>query len=315
MSVFAGLVLSIVLLAGAARADDATAQRVEDLKHRGNQAMMDLNYAEALAAYQAAIALTPGDAVLYYNLGRAHQAREDYPAALDALDTFELRASPELRGRVPKLAELIADVRAKVATLAITCTANVADGTVMIGERSVLTGCTPSAKQVRISVPARRATVDVRLVADGYQAQNAHIVVDGGTTTNVTLAVLARSTSGLLVVHALPAESRITVDGVDQGNPPLELPLAAGPHALDVRADHHEAKHFSVVIEAGRTKDIPVTLQRSAPITSKWWFWTGVGIVAVGVGVTIWYLVAQPESSASKGTIDPGQVSAPLVRF
>jgi hypothetical protein len=38
-------------------------------------------------------------------------------------------------------------------------------------------------------------------------------------------------------------------------------------------------------------------------------------VVAVGVGITLWYLVAQPESDASSGTIAPGQVSAPLVRF
>jgi hypothetical protein len=35
----------------------------------------------------------------------------------------------------------------------------------------------------------------------------------------------------------------------------------------------------------------------------------------VGVGVGVWYLIAQPESSASRGTIAPGQVSSPLVTF
>ena len=59
-----------------------------------------------------------------------------------------------------------------------------------------------------------------------------------------------------------------------------------------------------------------VVEQKHPPgLTSKWWFWTGVGLFATGVGVTLWYLVAQPESDAGTGSISPGQVSAPLLRF
>src|SRR5438045_1674555 len=53
-----------LMLSGLARpvmADESAAGRVEELKKRGNQAMMDLNYADALEAYKAAIAIAPDD--------------------------------------------------------------------------------------------------------------------------------------------------------------------------------------------------------------------------------------------------------------
>jgi hypothetical protein len=309
-------VLALSLVPSRARADEGASERVEELKKRGNQAMLDLNYGEALDAYAAALAIAPGDATLYYNLGRAHQAREDYPAALDALDNFGQKASPEVKARVPKLEQLVADVRSRVGTLTVRCSAEVADANVSVGEKTSMKGCSSTPKQVRISVPARRAVVEVRLAAESYQGQSVRVAVEGGgPPVSVSLMVLPNASSGTLLVRASPPDARISVDGVERGNPPLEVPLPAGAHTVDVRADRHDSAHVPVVVEAGRTKDVSLDLQRSAPITSKWWFWTGVGVVAVGIGVTVWYLVAQPEKDASSGTIPPGQVSAPLLRF
>jgi hypothetical protein len=311
-----GLALAVVLAPSPAFADETSVQRVEDLKKRGNQAMLDLNYSDALEAYMAAIAIAPDDATLYYNLGRAHQAREDYPAALDALDHFERKATPEVKARVPKLEQLIADVRSRVGTLTVICSAEVTDATVSIGDKTTIKGCATTPKTVRVGLPSRTAVVDVRLSAERYQSQSIRVAVEGGgPPVTVSLSVLAKASSGTLLVRATPLDARISIDGIERGNPPLEVPLPAGAHTLDVRADRHDSSHVPVVVEAGRTKDIAIDLQRTAPITTKWWFWTGVGVLAVGVGVTIWYLVAQPEKEASNGTIAPGQVSAPLVRF
>jgi hypothetical protein len=308
--------LAAVLVVRPAFADDNASQRVEELRKRGNQAMLDLNYGEALDAYTAAIAIAPNDATLYYNLGRAHQAREDYPAALDALERFAQKAAPEVKARVATLDQLIADVRSRVATLSIRCSADVGDATVSVGEKLTVKGCSTAPTQVRISVPSRRAVVDVRLASESYQGANLRVRVEGGgPVVPVSLVVLGKAVSGTLLVHATPADARISVDGVERGNSPLEVPLSAGAHTLDVTADRHDSSHVPVVVVAGRTKDVAIELRRSTPITGRWWFWTGVSVVAVGVGITLWYLVAQPESDASSGTIAPGQVSAPLVRF
>lgn len=148
-----GLALAIVLVPAPAFADEAAVQRVEELKKRGNQAMLDLNYGEALDAYTAAIAIAPDEATLYYNLGRAHQAREDYPAALDALDQFAHKASPDVKARVPKLDQLIADVRSRVGTLSIQCSAEVTDATVSVVDKTTLRGCSTAPRSCASACP------------------------------------------------------------------------------------------------------------------------------------------------------------------
>lgn len=302
--------LAFVVLAPEVRAD-GTAPTVEELKKRGNQAMMELNYAQALEAYRAAIAIAPEDAVLYYNLGRALQAREEYPAALDALETFSKKAPPELRARVPKLEELVQDVRVRIATVDLSCNVDAPQAVVNIGPRASITGCGPSPRSIRISIPERRGSLEVRFADDRLQAQATRVdVVGGAPPVVVALTLLPKASSGRLRVKASPANASVSVDGLFKGNPPVEIPLAPGTHAVDVTADRHDAAHVPVVIDVGLTREIEVPLKPSAPITTKWWFWTGVTVAAVGTGVLIWYLVAQPESDAATGTIDPGQVPA-----
>lgn len=292
-------------------AGTGAAPTVEDLKKRGNQAMMELNYAEALEAYRAAVAQAPDDAVLYYNLGRAHQAREEYPAALDALETFAKKATPELRARVPKLEELLADVRSRVATVELTCSVDAPNATIAIGPKTTVAGCGIAPKMVRVVVAEKRAAFDVRLTDETLQAQASRVnVVGGAAPSTVALVVLPKASSGRLLVKATPSNASISVDGVLKGTPPVEIPLPPGQHMVDVKAESHEPAHVPIVIDVGATRELSVPLERSAPMTSKWWFWTGVGVAAVGAGVLLWVLIAEPERSADVGTIPPGQAPA-----
>jgi hypothetical protein len=131
----------------------------------------------------------------------------------------------------------------------------------------------------------------------------------------VVLDAVTRSTSGLLRVRVEPSSAAISVDGVARGNSPIEVPIRAGAHVLDVRAGGYEPTHVPVVVTAGTTRNVDLALTKETPITHRWWFWTGIGVIVVAaVGVT-YYLVAQPERSPSSGDLPPGQVSAGLVRF
>ena len=68
-----------------------------------------------------------------------------------------------------------------------------------------------------------------------------------------------------------------------------------------------------VVVAGDQNRRLEIPLQQSIPITARWWFWTGVGVVVVGGIVLTAALLT--EKSPDKGTIQPGQLSAPLVRF
>src|SRR5690349_16879524 len=95
--------------------DDTLAQR---LKAEGDQALVDGRYAQALESYRRAAAIEP-DPALDYNLGRTLQALGRSAEALDALERFAHEASPDLIARVPRLDELMSELRANVADLSL----------------------------------------------------------------------------------------------------------------------------------------------------------------------------------------------------
>jgi PEGA domain/TPR repeat len=300
--------LAIAVLAASALASTSARAADDDDKKRGHQAMMDMNYSDALAAYQKALAQNPSDASLHYNIGRAHQAREEYPEALDALTEFDKRASPEVRAKVPALAQLLLDVRARVGTIRLRCTVAVPSAKVSIGDRVRIDGCPTEAQVVRFSVPpGKRPPVEVRLEDEKYLAPTARIVVDGGAApVDVTLGASLKDSSGTLRVRATPSTAVVSVDGVERGNPPLEVALPAGQHVIDLTADRYESRHVPFVLRVGEKKDLDLALDRAAPITSKWWFWTGAGVLVAGAVAATVILVVQPEREPASGSIAPG---------
>ena len=87
----------------------------------------------------------------------------------------------------------------------------------------------------------------------------------------------------------------MSIDGREAGNArPIEVPLQAGAHTVQARHAGYDDGSVSVVISAGETKPIVVTLAKSAPLTSKWWFWTGIGVVVVGGIVVTAALLTRP---------------------
>ncbi|MDF2697458.1 MAG: serine/threonine protein kinase, partial [Labilithrix sp.] len=291
--------IAIVTLSSSVLAQEPSA---DELKTRGNQAMMELNYAEALSAYRAALVKNPNDVALHYNIGRAHQARGDYPAALDALHEFEHKAPAETKAKVPSLGQLIADVKSHVGELTVHCSSEVTRGTVIVDATTKLEGCSVTPKKVRVSLTARSATLEIRLESDAFQAPSVKVNVEGGgAPVDVALAVGPRSNAGILRVQATPAVAVVSVDGVPKGNSPVELSLPAGSHVVDVNADAYEGAHVPFVLEAGGKKELSLTLEKTPPITKRWWFWTGAGVVAAGIATAAVILIVQPERDSSKG--------------
>ena len=123
--IFAGFILVAFLSAfarsaRAQEADPATAARAAEIKKRGDGAMDAGRPADALSAYVEAYVLSKEPALLY-NKGRALQALGEYPQALEELEAFDRTAPAELKARVPGLARMIGDLRARVTTVSIAC--------------------------------------------------------------------------------------------------------------------------------------------------------------------------------------------------
>lgn len=288
------------LLPSAHAKPKSAAEEAAERKRAGDAAMDALNYADALAAYTEAYALSK-DPALLYNKGRVLQALARYPEALEQLESFEREAPPELRAKVPALAALLAEIRAKVSTLRLV--ANVSDARVLV--RGSVVGKTPLAAP--LSLTAGPAVVAVE--AEGYFPFERALTLPGGETLELRAELVSRATTGVLRVSADAAGAAVWVDGKSLGAAPSESFVAAGAHVITVRAPDHPDEEQRVVVSAGERKEVRVHL-REPEVWTRWWFWTGVGVAALG-GVALGIAVTS-EKDAGRGDISPGQVSAPL---
>ena len=105
-----------------------------------------------LDSYEKAYSLSPSHA-LVFNRARAHQRLSQFPKARELFEAFARDAPAELRATVPKLEELLTEVRSKVSTLIIHSTVNGA--WVIDGQQ---TGDRPDAPRSRQGQRRRRRT-------------------------------------------------------------------------------------------------------------------------------------------------------------
>lgn len=300
------MVLLCVLIPTIALADGDAVGTPEDLKRRGDDAMVALRYVDALSAYKAAYDQTKNPALLY-NMGRAYEGLGEFPKALDALEEFGEKATPDLRSRVPKLDELISDVRARVSTLIVTTSVVGAD--IKLGERVV--GKTKNGQTI-LRVPSGRANLEIR--AEGYFPFSREVTLAGGKVETVDALLASRSEKGVIKIQSPTAGASVTVDGTNWGNVPAEAFVLPGQHRVILQRDGYDTAETNVVLAAGEKKEVSVSMIVHETLTSKWWFWTGIGVVVAG-GVVAGVLALTQERGADTGTIPPGQVKASFIRF
>jgi hypothetical protein len=281
------------------------AESAAAIKARGDQAMESLRYSEALSLYTEAYGISK-DPALLYNEGRAHQALGNFPEALASFERFAAEASPELRAKVPKLDDLIADVKRHVASIVVRCRTQGAR--VLVRERVV--GMTPLDKP--LDVDSGHATIEVDV--EGYEPFRRDVDLEGGTQTVLDADLVPRKQTAFLRVTSSVPSAFVSIDGAPVGNVPIEETVKPGTHTVSLHRDGYEDTSSTVVLSMGEHKEVALDPAKNAPVYTRWWFWTGVGVVVAGGAVTAAALLT--EKSASKGdAFTPNQVSAPITRF
>jgi hypothetical protein len=279
------------------------AARAQALRDQGNQAMLDMRYVDALSLYDQAEQLNPADVGILYSVARAHQLLGEYPEALTSLEEFERRASPEMKAKVGRLEQLFVELKSRVATLDLHC--NQPGARVLLRDKVI--GTTPL-KSLRL--PAGGATLQLEL--EGFFPEKRDVVLPAGGTLSLDLALHARSRSALLLVGTQPSGARVLVDGRNIGtsSPRAELVLASGSHHVTAQREGYDEASVPVVLTPGSTRELTVSLERTVPLTSRWWFWTGAALLVAGGAAASYALLS--ERPADHGSLPPGQVSAPL---
>ena len=280
-----------------AAAPDAAA----DAKRRGDDALVNGRHAEALAAYKESYGARP-DAAVLYNIGRAHQALGDYPAALEALESFESTAPADVRARVPGLPTLLAAVRKRASMIAVS--SDVAGAEVKLDERVL--GTTPLAAPVRVNA----GTAVLVVAKDGYFPFSRAVTLPPGGVLAFDVALVSKQTKAIVTVRSSIAGAKVTLDGKPEGTVPTDVVVSPGSHDVQLDLDGYRSSRSAVALAAGERKTLDLTLEQNAPLTKKWWFWTGIGVVAVGATITVVALTT--ERSPSNGNVDPGRISAGL---
>lgn len=296
------LSLACLLLPAAARAQGKPNAHAsaEALKREGDDNIGSKHYVEALDDYERAYALEPNPA-LHYNRGRALEFLARYPEAVDAFARFQAEAPPALMAKVPDLDAHVADLKAKVAT--VTITANVPGTRILLGGTEVGRAPLPAA------VRRNAGTTTLEAFADGYVDYRKEVDLKGGATTALDVQLVSRDTMSYLVVKSPVAGARVSVDGKAVGLVPAEVKLAPGTHPVVLDHEGYSDAKTQVVLRASERREISVDLSKARSITSRWWFWTGIGVVVVGAASAAVVYALTTERAPPSGNFSPGQLA------
>jgi hypothetical protein len=272
----------------------ALADEADSWKRRGDEAIDAGRAAEALAAYRRAREIAPSPA-LEYNIGRALLAVGDFVGALEAFERYDATAPAELKERTHRLAEIMGELRTKIATLTLTGD--------LEGARVTIRGApvtTTAGAPLRLNPGAAL----VRVVRAGKEPFVANVVLAPGRILVLPVKLAPERATARLALTARPSSARVTLDGVLRGVAPVDLELEAGVHEAVITAPSFEPRRLRFTLARGEARrfDIELTPEKK-PLTSRWWFWTGVGavVVAAGAGVAAASLERAP-ADGSLGT-------------
>lgn len=291
-----GLVLVVATTTGASRVARA------DPKSDGDAAMDAGRAAEALAAYERAYQLEPDRVELLYNLGRAKLAVGDFAGALDYFESFAAKAPDDLKKKTHRLGDVMNELRGKVATLEVTEDSDAVRAVVSLDGQRL--GLLP----LRVRVNAR-PRAELRVEYPGYEPYVKSIELAGGQMLVVQPTFVRAKEPPPIVTHlsvtATPAGARVTIDGEPHGAAPLDVDVVPGEHRVVVSAARHQSRAVTLTLASGESRRLDLQLREDAPpappITTRWWFWTGLGVVATGLAVGI--VAASVERSPAEGSL------------
>lgn len=306
---FATWLLAFVLLlaGGDARAQgrkpdtktDAQKNEAAHLKSAADVLMDQDRYADAVVLYQRAYELS-SDPALLYNQGRAFEALGDYPAALEKLEAFDRDAPAAVRARVPGLRELITDLRGRIATVVVRTNAPNARLHVRQKDEGIL--------NIEKRLTTRAGSASIEVDAEGYESFRRDVDLSAGSIVVVDARLTPKKRDALVVVRTTPSAD-ILFDGRQLGRAPLQVRASPGTHELVARADGYYEEKVPMTLALGDRRDIELEMRSTPGIASKWWFWTGIGVViAGGVATAIALTTEKPHSN---GTFAPGSVAGP----
>ncbi len=119
----------------------------------------------------------------------------------------------------------------------------------------------------------------------GYEPVREERQIALGESVEVALDASAHPLPAVLVIETPSETTTIRVDGVPVGRGRATHPTGSGHHAILVAWDDGHTQERVVELAPGARMVVSISPNRAPTIWTRWWFWTGVGAVAVGLVV------------------------------
>jgi hypothetical protein len=291
--------------------DAATVQAREEFL-RGSGFVKNLQYAEALAAFERSAKLRP-HAATTYNIGVCQRAMGQYTLARktlgQALQQDQAAEGAQLSETTRAETKGFLDETNRVIAT-ITVTMKPADAAIAVDGRPL------EAMADRGALPTLVAGTRPPGAGEAPPAPTFALVLDPGAHV-LTLSrkgfadiVLNRTfmpgaaTELKLELDKLPATFHIASDregatvsmnGLDVGVVPVDLSRPAGSYHVTVRKNGFVAYETEVLGRPGERVELMAKLREDKPaLTQRWWFWTAAGVVVAGAAIGTYYATPRP---------------------
>lgn len=112
-----------------------------------------------------------------------------------------------------------------------------------------------------------------------------------------------------IVVRSEPPGAIVRLDDRDFGPTPRWIERPAGRYELEIEREAYNLHREQLVLQPGQRVDIMAPLTRyEPPVTTRWWFWSGVAALATGIVVGTYFIVrptpeAPPYDGGSSGWV------------
>ncbi len=302
--VFLGLAL---VASREAHADDDVARARQEFRE-GAAYIRELQYADALAAFERSAKLRP-HAVTTYNIGACQRALGKYTLSRKTLrealerdaraDKSEL--SDSLRAETNGFLAQIEQVLARVDVVLAPVDASLAvdgqplqveeAGVLVAGTRPPGPGESPKVSRFALVVDPGSHLFTVTRKGFADAVVNKTFLPGARTSLSLELDKLPAT----LAFSSNQARAVVAVDTLDVGVAPVDIQRPAGRYHVVVKKPGFVTYEADVDARAGERTDLRVTLKEEPrSLTSRWWFWTAAGVLVAGVAAGT-YVATRPE--------------------
>ncbi|MEZ4232497.1 MAG: PEGA domain-containing protein [Polyangiaceae bacterium] len=293
--------------------DDGPEARARDAFVAGAKLAADLRWREALERFEASAKLRPHPGTTYNiaicqrALGQYTRARLSFERVLEQARTQPLDASllDDSRAILAELKRVLAEVRLELnprsARLSIDGRPLSASG----GDRYVAGLRDPGPPEApgrsTLSITLDPGPHLLLISSKGYADHVKRLNVRPGSKLELRLELSRLPAS--LRVRANRRRAAVSIDGVDVGTAPLSLSRPAGNYRVEVQRAGYQPYVTETRLRSGEEVTLRAVLDpESVALSERWWFWAGIGVLAIGVGVTTYALTRpDPERPALDG--------------